>query len=149
MTKPPEATHCSECGGQFTAGETCTDRYHACLALEYPNPAYAQVHHFTVLAYMLQHPSQLSAAGWQAMKQLLGRFLQEGISPTRMQELLQKQMQHKSFSMVKGEPMPTPTWNWRKTVLDVRQDNAEMYCADVRAWAESVHNDLLQHEEVT
>ena len=147
MTKPPAATHCPECGGQFTAGETCTDRYHACLALEYPNPAYGQVHHFTVLAYMLQHPQQLSADGWQAMRQLLRQFLLDGISPARMRQLIQQQQktQPKSFSMVKGEPAVQPRWAWSKTIMDVRLDTPTIYCADVRAWAEAIHNDIQQN----
>lgn len=148
----PEFIHnnpCSECGASPNRGKTCTDHYHACLALEYPNPTYGRVHHFTVLAYQLQHPSQLSAVGWQAMQKLLGRFLQESISPEKMRVQLRKQMQYKSFSMVKGEPVPDLTWKWSKTILDVRQDHAEMYCADVRAWAESVYNDIKQHEEVS
>jgi len=146
MTKSKPTTQCPECGGQFTIDETCTDRYHACLALEYPDPAYGQVHHFTVLAYTLQHPSQLSADGWQAMRNLLDRFLSEGISPARMRQLLQQQMPHKSFSMVKGEPAAQPPWTWCKTVMDVRLDDPPTYCADVRAWAKAVHHDIQQKE---
>jgi hypothetical protein len=146
MTKSTPTIHCPECGGQFTAEETCTDRYHACLALEYPDPAYGQVHHFTVLAYMLQHPSQLSADGWLAMHQLLGQFLVDDISPARMRQLLQQPMQNKSFSMVKGAPAAQPDWNWTKTIMDVRLDDPTTYCADVRAWAEAVHHDIQQKE---
>ena len=148
MTKPNETQVCTECGAQPTAEETCTDRYHACLALEYPNPAYGQVHHFTVLAYMLQHPSQLSADGWQAMCQLLARFLNEGISPARMRQLLQQQMQNKSFSVVKGTPAGQPAWTWSKTIMEVRLDDSTTYCADMHAWAEAVHNDV-QHTNLT
>ena len=144
MTKSTPTAHCPECGGQFTAEETCTDRYHACLALEYTNPAIGQVHHFTVLAYMLQHPSRLSADGWQAMCNLLDRFLSEDISPARMRQRLQHQVKNKSFSMVKGEPAAQPTWVWRKTVMDVRLADADTYCADVRTWAEAVHHDIQQ-----
>lgn len=147
MTKSSPTVCCPECGGQFTAEETCIDHYHACLALEYTDSAYfGPVHHFTVLAYKLQHPSQLSAAGWQAMRQLLGRFLDDDISPARMRQLLQRQMQNKSFSMVKGTPAVQPTWTWRKTVMDVRLADPITYCADVRAWAEAVYQDIQQKE---
>ena len=143
MTKPDEPTCCPECGAAVTAGETCTDRYHACLALEYTDGAYfGSVHHFTVLAYNLQHPSQLSADGWHAMRHLLHRFLSENISPARMRQLLQGKMAHKSFSMVKGAKLGTLNVVWHKTIMDVRLDSSENYCADIRAWAEAVHKDL-------
>lgn len=144
MTEPLPATHCPECGGQLTAEETCTDRYHACMALELTDPAYGAVHHFTVPAYMLQHPSQLSADGWQAMAQILHEFLVAGVSPARMRQLIQQQQktQRKSFSLVKGRGAERPSWTWRKTIMDVRLDNPDVYCADIRAWAEAVHNDI-------
>ena len=144
MTELTPRTHCPECGGKFAAEETCTDRYHACMALELTDPDYGAVHHFTVPAYMLQHPSQLSADGWQAMVQILHEFLVDGVSPVRMRQLLQQPMQNKSFSMVKGAPAAQPDWNWAKTIMDVRLDDPTIYCADVRAWAEAVHHDIQQ-----
>ncbi len=144
MTKSSQIASCPECGGQFTAEETCTERYHACMELELTNPDYGAVHHLTVPAYMLQHPRQLSAEGWQAMRQILHQFLVDRISPARMRQLLQPQMQNKSFSIVQGEPAAEPAWVWRKTIMDVRLDDPPNYCAEVRAWAEAVHHDLQQ-----
>jgi hypothetical protein len=147
MKKSISTAHCPECSGRFTAEETCADRYHACLALEYTDPAYyGPVHHLTVLSYKLQHPSQLSADGWQAMRGLLDRFLSADISPVRMRQLLQQQLKNKSFNMVKGAPTAQPDWNWTKTIMDVRLGNATTYCADVRAWAKAVHCDLQQKD---
>jgi hypothetical protein len=147
MTKPTQTQVCPECGGQFTAEETCTDRYYACMALELTDPSYGAVHHFTVPTYMLQHPSQLSADGWQAMCQILHQFLVEGVAPARMRQIIQQQQKTrpKSFSMVKGPPAAQPTWNWTKTIMDVRLDDATTYCDDVRAWAEAVHHDIQQN----
>ncbi|MCA9917844.1 MAG: hypothetical protein KC445_07835 [Anaerolineales bacterium] len=145
MTEPA-TTRCPECGGPFTAEATCTDRYHACMALELTDPAYGAVHHFTVPAYMLQHPSHLSAAGWQAMAQILHDFLVAGVSPARMRQLIRQQqkMQPKSFSLVKGGVAERPFWPWRKTIMDLRLDDPATYCADVRAWAEAVHHNIQQ-----
>ena len=146
MTKLTATTHCPECGGHFSAGETCTDRYHACMALELTDSAYGVVHHLTVPAYILQHSSHLSADGWQAMCQILHDFLVAGVSPARMRQLIQKQqkIRPKSFSMVKGAVAAQPTWTWTKTILTVRLDDPTRYCADVRAWAEAVHRDIQQ-----
>lgn len=151
MTKSTSTTQCPECGGQFTAKETCTDQYYACMALELTDPAYGAVHHLTVPAYMLQHPSQLSADGWQAMVQILHEFLVDGVSPARMRQVIQQQQkrQPKSFSMVKGAPAAQPAWVWRKTIMDVRLDDPTIYCADVRAWAEAVHHDIHQHADLS
>ena len=35
---------------------------------------------------------------------------------------------------------------WRKTILDVRTENAEAYCTDVSAWARSVLEDVQELE---
>lgn len=144
MTETLTITHCPECGGLFTAEETCTDRYHACMALELTDSAYGAVHHFTVPAYMLQHPSHLSAAGWQAMAQILHEFVVAGVSPARMRQVIQQQQktQSKSFSLVKGRAAERPSWTWNKTIMDVHLNDPAGYCADVRAWAEAVHNDI-------
>ncbi|MBK7894933.1 MAG: DUF5946 family protein [Candidatus Promineifilaceae bacterium] len=144
MTEPTATTHCPECGGQFTAEETCTDRYHACMALELTDPAYGAVHHFTVPAYMLQHPSRLSAAGWLAMVQILHEFVVDGVSPARMRQVIRQQqkMQPHSVSLVKGDVAERPSWTWTKTIMDIHLDDPARYCADVRTWAKAVHNDI-------
>lgn len=150
MTQRDEVLPCPECGAQPAGEETCTGRYHACMALELTDPAYGAVHHFTVPAYMLQHPSHLSADGWRAMAQILHEFLVEGVSPARMRQLVRQQQkkQPKSFSMVKGRAAERPSWTWRKTIMDVRLDDPTSYCADVRTWAEAVHKDI-QHLDLT
>ncbi len=117
------------------------------MALELTDPGYGAVHHFTVPAYMLQHPSQLSADGWQAMAQILHQFLVEGVSPAQMRQIIQQQqkIRPKSFSLVKGTPAAQPDWHWTKTIMDVRLDEPKTYCADVRVWAEAVHADIQLH----
>ncbi|MCC6602392.1 MAG: hypothetical protein IT327_04235 [Anaerolineae bacterium] len=150
MTQRDEVLPCPECGAQPAGEATCTDRYHACMALELTNPDYGAVHHFTVPAYMLQHPSRLSADGWRAMAQILHEFLVGGVSPARMRQLVRQQQknQPKSFSMVKGRAAERPSWTWRKTIMDVRLDDPTSYCADVRTWAEAVYKDI-QHLDLT
>lgn len=144
MTQPNKTTRCPECDGQFNAEETCADRYYACMALELTDPGYGAVHHFTVPAYMLQHPSHLSAEGWQAMRQVLHQFLVDGVSPAQMRRIIQQQQktEPKSFNLVKGISTARPNWTWNQSILDVRLDDPETYCTDVRAWAEAVHYDI-------
>ena len=119
------------------------------MALELTNPDYGAVHHFTVPAYMLQHPSRLSADGWQAMAQILHEFLVDGVSSARMRQLIQQQQKTrpKSFSIVKGSPAERPSWTWTTTIMAVRLEDPALYCADVRAWAEAVHYDIQQNSQ--
>jgi hypothetical protein len=40
-----------------------------------------------------------------------------------------------------GKPVINKT-SWAQTILDVRMENAEVYCEDVNAWARSVLEDV-------
>jgi hypothetical protein len=96
-------SHCAECGAPWTAEDNCTQRYHRFLALELSNPEYGVVHHLTVATYMLQHPSQLSLQGWQAMREQLRQFLDEGLRPEEARARIRKSaaFQARSWSFKK------------------------------------------------
>jgi hypothetical protein len=44
------------------------------------------------------------------------------------------------FKSKDGKPVISKT-TWTKTILDVHAENAEVYCADVTAWARAVLED--------
>ena len=44
------------------------------------------------------------------------------------------------FKSKTGVPVINKT-TWQKTILDVRAENAEVYCQDINAWARSVLED--------
>ncbi len=138
--------NCPECG----AGDNlCQSRFDEFLVLEFTDPGYGAVHHLTVATYMLQHSSRMTREGWRHEWELLREFLVENKPPS----FIRKQNKHlvdsgkRSFKFRSKDGMPIIHKNaWRKTILDVRAENAEMYCEDITAWARSA---LEEAEEIT
>ena len=90
---------------------------------------------------MLQHSSKLTRAGWLYERELLREFLIENKSP----EFIRKQNKDKVDSGKRDFKIKSKTGQrivvkstWKKTICDVRADNAEVYCADVVEWARMV-----------
>jgi len=127
---------CPECGGV-----DCKTRFDSFLALEFTDPAFGAVHHLTVTAYMLQHSSQLTREGWLHERELLREFLVENKPPSfirkQNKDLVDSGKRTFKIKSRTGERIIQRS-AWTKTILDVRSENAELYCADVTAWARSV-----------
>ena len=129
--------NCPECGA---IDILCKTRFDEFLVLEFTEINYGTVHHLTVTTYMLQHSSKLTREGWTHMRQLLKEFLVENKPP----EYVRKQNRDlvdsgkRKFKIASRDGLPVINKSaWTKTILDVRSENAEVYCADVTAWARS------------
>lgn len=129
--------NCPECGA---TDALCQSRFDEFLALEFTDPGYGAVHNLTVAAYMLQHSSKLTKEGWLYERELLRAFLIENKSPSfiRRQNRDKVDSGKRDFKIKSktGQPVIEKT-AWAKTILDVHAENAEIYCADVTAWARS------------
>lgn len=138
-------TLCPECGAPITADDSCTLRYQRFLVLEFSDARFGAVHHLTVPAYMLQHPSQLSAAGWHAMRQTLSAFLSEGVTPAQMRQHITQspKAQPPKESLTRGAPFQfQPGFAFTRTILSVDDSSPETYCRDIEAWARQVLADV-------
>ena len=128
-----------ECGA-----DNCKSRFDECLALEFSDLRYGAVHNLTVCAYMLQHSSQLSRDGWLYERDLLREFIVDGKSPSVIRQQVKDSVDSGKrafkFKSADGKPVIHKT-SWKKTILDVRLDDPETYCADVAAWAKSVREE--------
>ena len=129
--------NCPECGAPETS---CKTRFDEFLVLEFTNAGYGVVHHLTVSAYMLQHSSKLTKEGWLFERELLKEFLVENKPPAfirkQNKDLVDSGKRKFKIASRDGLPVINKT-TWSKTILDVRTENAEVYCADVTAWAMS------------
>ena len=133
--------NCPECGAIEVSCKTCFDEF---LVLEFTDADYGTVHHLTVAAYMLQHSSKLTREGWLHMRGLLHEFLVENKPP----QFIRKQNRDlvdsgkRKFKIKSKDGLPVINKSkWEKTILDVRTENAEVYCADITAWARAVLED--------
>ncbi len=129
--------NCPECGAP---ANLCQTRFDEFLVLEFTDPGYGAVHNLTVATYMVQHSSKMSKEGWLYERELLKEFLVENKSP----ELIRKQNKDlvdsgkRTFKFKSKDGVPViHKSTWMKTILDVRAENAEVYCEDVTAWARS------------
>jgi hypothetical protein len=134
--------NCPECGAPDAACET---RFHECLVKEFEDAGYGIVHHLTVAAYMLQHSSKLTREGWLHERELLREFLVQNKPPAYIRkqnkDLVDSAKRTFKIKSRDGKPVINKT-SWAQTILDVRMENAEVYCEDVNAWARSVLEDV-------
>ena len=138
--------NCPECGARDTQ---CEPRYHECLVKEFTDAGYGDVHHLTVAAYMLQHSSKLSLQGWRETHRLLKEFLIENKSPVEIRKQNKNNVDsgRRKWKITSNNGISkTSRTAWTKTILNVRLENAEVYCADVTAWAKAA---LMDSEEIT
>jgi len=138
--------NCPECGA--TDG-LCQTRFDEFLILEFTDAGYGAVHHLTVATFMIQHSSKMTREGWMYERELLKEFLIENKPP----QLVRKQMKDtvdsgkRKFKIKSRDGLPIINkTTWTKTILDVRTESAEDYCADVTAWARSVLEDAQRLE---
>jgi len=138
--------NCPECGAPETL---CQTRFDEFLVLEFTDAGYGAVHHLTVTAYMLQHSSKLTREGWLHERELLREFLVENKSPAfirkQNRDLVDSGKRTFKIKSRDGLPVINKT-SWAITILDVRTESSEVYCADVSAWARAV---LEQTETIT
>jgi hypothetical protein len=137
--------NCPECGAP---DNLCHTRFDEFLVLEFTDAGYGAVHHLTVAAFMVQHSSKLTREGWLFERGLLREFLVENKPPA----YIRKQNKDVVDSGKRTFKIKSKTGvqvinkiTWAKTILDVRMENAEVYCEDIAAWARSV---LEEAEEV-
>ena len=108
---------------------------------------YGAVHNLTVATYMLQHSSKMSREGWRYERDLLREFIVEKKSPSLIRQQVKDSVDSGKrtfkFKSKDGKPVINKS-TWMKTILDVRTEDAETYCADVTAWASSVLEDVQE-----
>ena len=130
---------CPECGAL-----DCQIYFDEFLVLEFTDAGYGSVHHLTVAAYMLQHSSKLTREGWLHERELLREFLIENKPPAfvrkQNKDLVDSGKRTFKIKSRDGKPVISKT-AWTKTILDVRTENAEVYCKDINAWAKAVLED--------
>jgi hypothetical protein len=133
--------NCPECGA---TDNLCKSRFDEFLALEFSDMSYGEVHNLTVATYMIQHSSKISLEGWLYERDLLREFIVEKKSPSLIRQQVKDSVDSGKrtfkFKSRDGKPVISKT-SWTKTILDVRTENAEVYCVDVNAWAKSVLED--------
>jgi len=140
--------NCPECGAPDSL---CRTRFDEFLVLEFTDPGYGAVHHLTVAAYMVQHSSKMTLEGWQYERDLLRQFLVEEKSPAAIRRQIKDTVDSGKrtfkFKSRDGRPVINKT-TWTRTILDVRAENAEVYCEDITAWARSVLEESEKISEV-
>jgi hypothetical protein len=135
--------NCPECGAIEVS---CKTRFDEFLVLEFTDAGYGAVHHLTVAAYMIQHSSKLTREGWLHMRGLLREFLVDNKPPEYIRkqnrDLVDSGKRKFKISSKDGLPVINKT-TWVKTILDVRTENAEVYCEDVSMWARAVLEEAM------
>ena len=130
--------NCPECGAP---DNLCQTRFDEFLVLEFTDAGYGAVHHLTVAAFMVQHSSKMTREGWLFEGDLLREFLVENKPPAYIRQqnkdIVDSGKRKFKIKSRDGKPVINKT-AWRKTILDIRAENASVYREDITAWARSV-----------
>jgi hypothetical protein len=98
---------------------------------------------------MVQHSSKMTSAGWLFERNLLREFLVENKPPAYIRkqnkDIVDSGKRKFKIKSKTGVPVINKT-TWKKTILDVRAENPDVYCEDITAWARSV---LEEAEAIT
>jgi len=132
---------CPECNAPVRDAQTCEEIYGQFLSLEFVDPGYGAVHHLTVPAYMLQHPSRLSRLGWIVVRERLCGFLTGKLDIAT----LKAHNNHRFAQPKKGgslkpnrDSLSIPAHIWSLTIASVSSADATTYQGDIRRWAEAI-----------
>ena len=130
--------NCPECGA---SDGLCQARFDEFLVLEFTDAGYGAVHHLTVATFMVQHSSRMTREGWMYERELLREFVIENKPPALIREQIKDTVDSgkRTFKFKSKDGVPVINKStWTKTIVDVRSENANVYCEDVTAWARSV-----------
>ena len=136
---------CPYCGVEESRDISCRAIWENFLALEFTDPAYGQVHFFTVAAYQIQHQGYSQAALAWIAEHLLRALQGEPVDRIRTaaQSAEDQRFRTEKIERQPQEPQLEPV-NWRMTILDVyvHMQDAESYCLWIRRWAQAVYEDM-------
>lgn len=142
-------THCPECGADWSEA-TCEQNFHQMLFWEQADMEHlGVVHHLMVLTYHLQHPSLYSPDGLKHSMGLLVDFVARGVTPQQVRQRDRDKVDSsKRAFKIKGTPESHGAYAhpvaWTMRAADVVAGGAEHYVENVRAWSQSVYDDLVR-----
>lgn len=140
-------SNCPECGTAWTDGNTCLDDFHQMGFWEFEHAIFYEVHHLMVLSYHLQHPSLYSPDGLSFSQNLLADFLERGFTPQQVRQRDRTKLDsgQRTFK-IKGTPASYGVYQypvyWTMRATDVVVGGLDSYRENVKAWAQSVLDDL-------
>ncbi len=140
-------SRCPECGATWGDGLTCEAAFYQMLFWENEEPSRGEVHHLAVLAYHLQHPSLYSPEGLIYGIRLLedfvgGRVSTEQVRKNNRTKVDSGQRQWKIRAKPGNEANYSHPVAWHITAVDVVKAGADRYVDSVRAWAQSILDDM-------
>jgi len=148
-----ELQRCPDCGAVWTDGVTCQDHFYQMLFWETENPDF-DVHHLMVLCYHLQHPGLYSPEGLRGAADLLGDFLERGLTPAdiRRRDRTSLDSGKRKFK-IKGTSEAHGAYEhpvqWPMVAGDVVAGGVDRYCEHVKAWAGSLYETLKSTGNLT
>jgi hypothetical protein len=130
---------CTECGAVLSEGSTCQTIFEECLDLEYTNPAYGQVHFFTVACFMIQH-GRYSDEALTWIQSMLRAALDDQLTAQQLRQRAAQRMNDatRTWKVTRqADAPPLPKIAWSTTIADVTQSigDPEQYCEHVKRWA--------------
>ncbi|MEK9501713.1 DUF5946 family protein [Gaopeijia maritima] len=133
---------CNECGAAASAGATCWDQFVSVLAWEWTDPELQALHFLTVASYNLQHPSRFTDEALAGLRSAFRDHLERGVSVAALRRGASAFDGNRRVVRRESERRPVLR-EWPMTIAHVyASGRAEGAAGRVRAWAETIRNEL-------
>lgn len=143
-------SHCIECGAPLADGTECRAYLDEMIKWDFEDFAgVGQIHHLTVLAYNLQHPSVYSKKGLEDAKQFLQEFVIQNASFQEHDERNRRRLSSDVRDWkITGTPEDHGSYaiepHWTMTATDVVSGGLENYVENVHKWSKAVYESLQE-----
>ena len=135
---------CHECGAPIDDGKECRDYLNEMIAWDFADfNGVGKIHHLTVLAYNLQHPSVYSQKGLENAKASLQEFILNPSSFQKHDKVNRKNLSSdvrdwKITGTLEDRGVYSMQPHWTILASDVVKDGLGAYVDNVKKWSESV-----------
>jgi hypothetical protein len=111
------------------------EKFKECLGKEFSDAKYLSAHHLLVLCYMIQCDAYNNE-----YKEKVYEILKDFIDGKEIKEIMIENRKlfngkKKAPILKEGNEESMVFDKWGKTIMDIRTDNAENYCQDIKDWA--------------
>jgi hypothetical protein len=142
-------TRCPQCSAESLGTDGCRKAFEELLAFEWiDRDAFGAVHHLTVAAYSLQHPTGYARRGLELCREMLANGLDGHVNAADLRARISEEFEgsKKVRDPLQAVPLNWPT-DWPRTVRDAVPGHAEIqstigHILRVRSWADSVRRTL-------
>ncbi|MDL2215486.1 DUF5946 family protein [Ruminococcaceae bacterium OttesenSCG-928-N02] len=134
---------CLECGGHSVQGLTCWQMMQYPLAWEHNDPKLYELHFWLVSCYMLQHPSNYTSQGHDALKKLFYDAYKNDWQTSYILKANREMTRNmKITNPIPNEKRKRKLVRWPVTIRDIYAGGEACAISNILKWRDSIYEHL-------